>query len=122
MPMIEIPCNLGDRVYRIQETKYNGNIKYLEYPIIHSVVTAVHFGRKMKFKNVSEKSESYIRLTSVVTGYMSKRIPFERFVKDCYYTYAEAEAEVKRRIGCGKGLPGVDGGGNQRNYAGGKKK
>lgn len=98
MPTIEIPCNLGDIVYHIQETKYKGRDKHLEYPIIHSVVTAVHFGRKLKFNKISEKNDTYIRLTSVVTGYMSQRIPFERFTKDCYYTYAEAKAEVVRRI------------------------
>ena len=98
MPMIEIPCNLGDIVYHIQETKYNGKEKHLKYPIIHSVVTAVHFGRKMKFKKISDKSDSYIRLTSVVTGYMSKRIPFESFSKDCYYSYSEAKVEVERRL------------------------
>ena len=98
MPTIEIPCNLGDVVYHIHEIKYRGKDRHFAYPICESVVSAVHIGRKLKFNRVSEKSDSYIRLTSVATGYMSQRIPFERFTMDCFYSYAEAKTEVERRI------------------------
>ena len=99
MPTIEIPCQLGDLVYHVSETKYKGDdMPELHYAIIKSVVSAIHLGRALKIGMAQTKKEEYIKLVSVNTGYMSHRIPFDRFNQDCFYTYAEAKAEVERRV------------------------
>jgi hypothetical protein len=86
--ILELPCDLGDRVYYIHPMRLKD--KTYSYPIIYSEVVAVHFGRRL-----NGATEKYIKLCDTVTGYMSGRISFDNFNKCCFYTYEEALEAVE---------------------------
>lgn len=92
---IELPCELGDRVYLIQERKDKKTKKVDRY-IIDATVDCVHYGRKLD--NKSANPNQYIKLRSVnFYGLLFPALSFEQFEKDCFFTREEADAEIKRR-------------------------
>lgn len=91
---IEIPAELGEKVYHLEKIRYKKRRegKSFEYVIIECTVDAVHIGRKLK-----GIGNTYIRLRATNTGYMHTAISLQEFENNCFRSYKEALETMKER-------------------------
>lgn len=98
MPFIEVPCEIGEKVYHVHRIKYRKAIESqvpitARFTINETFVTAIHFGQRLR-----GIGDTYVRLSDATTGYMTNRLSFTQFNESCFRTYDEAKSYLNTLI------------------------